>query len=182
MLSRIYDFEIKQLDISSLPLEFHLFTKKCEEQGMKNNISSSAMKIGKWSDDEAWWCTWYKGEIISISGCHRFFNFMPGCWRLMVRTATLNEYRGRAPGSIKDIKTDFNWGHILEHQVAHANSHGASKLVFSTNSDENGDANSYRTNRVVKNVLEPRGLVKLLESNVEIFYTKQNIWEIMLDK
>lgn len=180
MLSCITDFDIKKLDINDLPPQLHLFSNKCEQQGMKNNISTTAMKIGKWGFNEAWWCTWYGSEIISISGCHPFFNYEPDCWRLMVRTATLLEYRGKAPGRVKSIQNDFNWGHILPYQIAYARDNGANKLVFTTNSDKDGDPNSFRTNRVVKNILEPQGLVKLIDTNIDVFYTKQNVWEILV--
>lgn len=179
MLSRIYDFEIKELNIDSLPREIFIFAEKARVQGMVNNASVEAMKIGKWGN-EAWWTTWYNNEIISISGCHQFDSFEKNCWRLMVRTATLKEYRGRAPGSIKSIHTDFNWGHVLPYQVQHAKKQGASRLVFTTNSDTTGERNSYRTNRIVQKVLEPQGLVKLVAQDVDVFYTKQNVWEITI--
>lgn len=145
---------------------------------MTNNASVAAMKIGKWGK-EAWWATWYNGAIISISGCHEFNNFEQDCWRLMVRTATLKEYRGRAPGSIKKIHTDFNWGHILPFQIDYAKSCGASKLVFTTNSSSSGDRNSFRTNAVVSNILVKQGLVRLIAADVDIYYTKQNVWEVL---
>ncbi len=145
---------------------------------MVNNSSVTAMKIGKWGPGEAWWATWHKNEIISVSGCHKFDNFEEGCWRLMVRTATLKEYRGRAPGSIKSIHTDFNWGHVLPYQINHAKANGAKRLVFTTNSNLTGDRNSFRTNNAVQKVLEPQGLVTLVAQDVDIFYTKQNVWEI----
>jgi len=179
MLSRITDFEIKRLDMDNLPDELYTFADTCAEQGMQNNISVAAMKIGKWGN-EAWWCTWADGKIISISGCHQMDQYEKGCWRLMVRTATLLEYRGRAPGSIRTIRTDFNWGHVLPYQVNYAVLQGATKVVFTTNSDSDGDKNSLRTNRVVRKVLEPQGLVKLDAQDVEIFYTRQNVWEIII--
>lgn len=136
------------------------------------------MKIGKWGN-ESWWCTWINSQIVSISGCHSFDSYENKCWRLMVRTATLKQYRGKAPGNFRQIKNDFNWGFILPKQIDHARAHGAQKLVFTTNSDSTGDANSVRTNRTVSRALEANGLVKLIDSNVDIFYTKQNVWEIL---
>jgi hypothetical protein len=168
------------LDINNLPDEIFTFTEKCAHQGMVNNQSIDAMKIGRWGNDsEAWWCTWIDGQIISISGCCTFDEYMPNYWRLMFRTATLKEYRGRAPGSIRTIKTDFNWGQILPYQFEFAKSMGAEKLVFTTNSTKDGERNSFRTNRAVRTVLEPQGIVKLLEEDVEIFNTVQNVWELL---
>lgn len=157
-----------------------MFAERCQQQGMVNNTSPEAMKIGRWGSGEAWWCTWVNGEIVSISGCHGYDDYEPDCWRLMVRTATLKEFRGRAPGNFRQIKNDFNWGFILPYQIDYAQTHGASRLIFTTNSDSSGEKNSARTNKTVARVLEPQGLVKLLDTDVEIFYTKQNVWEIIV--
>jgi len=178
MLSRITDFEIKSLNIKNLPDEIFTFAESCKAQGMKNNESVKSMKIGRWGE-EAWWCTWYNDKIISISGCHQYNEYEKNCWRLMVRTATLKEFRGRAPGNFRQIKNDFNWGFILPEQVKYTKSKGAEKLIFTTNSDINGDANSIRTNKTVSRVLEPQGLVRLIDTDVDIFYTKQNVWQIL---
>lgn len=178
MLSDKIDFEIKRLNTNLLPDELFVFTEKCQAQGIKNNSSVEEMKLGKWGT-EAWWCTWHNGNIISISGCHKFDIYEVDCWRLMVRTATLKEYRGRAPGNFRLIKNDFNWGHILPYQIEYALANGARKLVFTTNSSMDGDANSVKTNRLVSKVLEPQGLVKLIDENKTIFYVTQNVWEII---
>lgn len=178
MSSRITDFEIKLLNIDNLPTEFYDFCSTCESEGLVNNVSADAMKIGKWGKD-AWWCTWYKDAIISISGCHAWPEYEKDAWRLMVRTATLKEFRGRAPGSLRYMHNDFNWGHILSHQVDYAARNGAKKMYFTTNSDSSGDSNSLRTNKAIAKTFEPNGLAKLVEKDATVFYTKQNVWRIM---
>lgn len=150
----------------------------CKQEGLINNASADAMKIGKWGE-EAWWCTWHNNKIISISGCHAWPEYGKDAWRLMVRTATLREYRGRAPGSLRKMHNDFNWGHILSHQVDYAARKGAKKMYFTTNSDSSGDSNSLRTNRAIAKTFEPNGLAKLVERDATVFYTKQNVWRIM---
>lgn len=174
----IEDFTVRRLDINNLPPELDNFMEKAKQQRMPNNASVAAMKIGRWGK-EAWWTTWIDGEIISISGCHEFGVFEEDCWRLMARTATLKEYRARAPGEIKKIRNDFNWGYILPHQIKFARSNGAKRMVFTTNSDQSGDPESFRTNRVVAKALVREGLIKLIASDVEIYSTKQNVWEIL---
>lgn len=150
----------------------------CKAQGLKNNETVQSMKFGRWGN-EAWWCTWIDDKIVSISGCHNYDDYEKDCWRLMVRTATLKEYRGKAPGSLRKMHNDFNWGHILPYQVEYARKHGAKKLIFTTNTDSDGDLNSVRTNRAISKTFEPQGLAKLIESNATVFYTKQNVWEIL---
>ena len=91
MLSRITDFEIKELNINSVPNKLFTFANQCKAQGMENNKSIDAMKIGRWGN-EAWWYTYTDDKIVSISGCHSYDTYEKDCWRLMVRTATLKEW------------------------------------------------------------------------------------------
>jgi hypothetical protein len=177
MLSRITDFEIKELNINSVPDTLFTFADQCKTQGMKNNESVAAMKIGLWGN-EAWWYTYTDNKIVSISGCHSYDTYKKDCWRLMVRTATLKEYRARAPGNFRIMKNDFNWGFILPYQVAHARSQGAKALIFTTN--VSAEPGSVRMNNFVAKVLAPAGQCKLIESNADIFYTNQNVWEILV--
>lgn len=172
------NFEIKKINVSNLPLELFVFFDECKQQQIKNNESLKAMKIGEWNQ-ESWWSTWIGNKIVSVSGCHHFNEYQEHYWRLMLRTATLKEFRAKAPGNIKHMKNDFNWGHILPFQIEHAKKHGAKKMVITTNSDLNGDFNSYRTNHVMCNVLQKRGLVKLIEKDIIIYNVKQNVWEII---
>ena len=176
MLSRITDFEIKELNINIVPNKLFTFANQCKAQGMENNKSIDAMKIGRWGN-EAWWYTYTDNKIVSISGCHSYDTYEKDCWRLMVRTATLKEYRARAPGDFRVMKNDFNWGFILPYQIAHARKHGAKKLIFTTN--VSGDSGSVRMNEFVAKILAPARLCKLIEANANIFYTTQNVWEIL---
>ena len=167
---------IKELNINSIPSKLFTFADQCKAQGMENNKSIDAMKIGRWGN-EAWWYTYTDDKIVSIRGCHSYDAYEKDCWRLMVRTATLKEYRARAPGDFRVMKNDFNWGFILPYQIAHARKHGAKKLIFTTN--VSGDSGSVRMNDFVAKILAPAGLCKLIEANANIFYTTQNVWEIL---
>lgn len=181
MLSRITDFDIRPLNITDIPPELYIFIDECCSQGMQNNSSIQAMKFGRWGT-EAWWCTWHKEKIISICGCHDFSVYQPDSWRLMVRTATLPAYRSKAPGNFRKMKNDFNWGFIFPHQVKYAKKQGAKELFFTTNIDVNdsaGTQSSARMNRFVHKILAPAGLCELVESNVEVYYTQQNVWRII---
>ena len=175
MLSRITDFDIRPLNITNIPKQLNDFINQCAKYGITNNDSIASMKLGKWGN-EAWWCTWVDGKIISICGCHEYNSYSPNTWRLMVRTATLPPYRGRAPGDFRKMKNDFNWGFIFPYQVEHAKKQGAKKLIFTTNVE--GEAGSMRMNNVVAKVLEPAGLCNLIETDADIFYTKQNVWQV----
>lgn len=177
--SIVEDFTIQRLDMNNLPPELFTFMEKAKEQQMMNNVSLAAMKMGKWGENEAWWVVWADNQIISISGCHHLNVLEEGCWRLMLRAATLREYRGRAPGAIKNLCNDFNFGHIRHYQTPYARSQGAKRVVFTTNSDQHGDPKSFRTNRAVSGGMVKSGVIRLYAKDVEIYSTKQNVWEIL---
>ena len=42
-----------------------------------------------------------------------------------------------------------------------------------------GDSGSVRMNEFVAKILAPARLCKLIEANANIFYTTQNVWEIL---
>lgn len=68
-------------------------------------------------------------------------------------------------------------GIYITYQIAHARKHGAKKLIFTTN--VSGDSGSVRMNEFVAKILAPARLCKLIEANANIFYTTQNVWEIL---
>ena len=173
------DFVIKKLDITNIPKELYHYCDQAKEQGMMNNCSLDAMKIGKWKNEkEAWWCTWAGDKIASISGCHSFNRYYPGSWRVLVRTGTLKQYRAKAPGNPKKMENDWNWGHILKHQYNYIKQFNPERIFFTTNvTGPHCDKNSNRTDRVVRKVLVKRGIVTLVEENTEIYSTYQNLWE-----
>lgn len=171
-------YEIKKIDINFLPAELFTFCQECSRQGIINNSSIEAMKIGRWNND-AWWATWIDGKIISVSGAHALPEISDHCWRVMVRTATLPPFRALAGPVSKTLSHDFNWGKILPYQIKHAIEQGADKIVFTTNSSTSGDLNSYRMNSVVEKTLAVRGLVTLIKQDIILFHTVQNVWEVL---
>jgi len=180
----ITDFQVKRLDINDIPLELFTFMEECKEQEIKNNVSLEAMKIGMWGQDEAWWCVWVNNKIVSISGCHRMDEYQKGCWRIGVRSATLKDYRGRAPKdpTLADKKTglknDFVWQYIVPLQKQYVKVMGASLIVSTTNLDnDKGDSDSVKMNKFVSKVMVKQGLFRLHKENADIFYVKQNVWE-----
>jgi hypothetical protein len=171
------DFTIKPLNLNDLPSQIFIFMEQCKQNGMNNNISCDAMKFGKWGV-EAWWCTWIRERIVAISGAHEWKEYHPGAFRVLVRTATLPEFRGTAPGSLKKMHNDFNWGHVLPYQIAWARRKKASNIYFTTNTSGCGDSNSNRTDKMVKNCFAPQGLARLSAANRDVFFTRQNVWEV----
>lgn len=177
MQSYLKDFSIEQLNINNLPDEIFIFFNECKKENLINNIDVQTMAFGK-RPQEAWWVTKYNGKIISISGCHRFKFLGANAWRVLVRTATLKSYRGKAGPIKKNLTHDFNWGHILKFQVDYCKINGGTDFYFTTNPvNEKSEANE-KTDKAMSKILEPQGYITKVESNIKIYDVEQNIWKI----
>jgi hypothetical protein len=171
-------FELVKVDFETMEDPLAEFYHQCQLEGNINNSSQKAMKVGVF-ENEHWWAYSDRGKIISISGCHPSDDFGSGGWRLLFRSATLNDYRSKAGKFSRDLNHDFCFGHLLKVQIDFAKKQGASRLFFTTNSSSDGYQGSLKADKIVENVLLPMGKVKLIESNYTYFYCKQNIWEVV---
>lgn len=173
------NFTISKLDISNIPDELYTFFKECSKDNIINNSNIKAMKIGRFGH-EAWWVTYIDNKIVSISGMYHFPEISENCWRVMFRTATLKAYRGLAGPVSKKFTHDFNWSKILPLQIEYGKQHGADLFVFTTNSTPKGDANSYKTNKVISRALVQSNMIKLLHKDINLYNTQQNVWQVLI--
>ena len=171
-------FEVKKLDIGSMKTALKKFCLDCKSENILNNSSIENMKIGRW-EKEAWWVVFHKDKIISASGCYQEPMYGESSWRVLVRSATLRQFRGMAGQFSKDLNHDFCWGAMLPLQKEYAVQHQAKKIFFTTNSSDDGDPHSVRTNRFVSTVLLKNKRVRLFKGDVDHYNVKQNIWEIV---
>lgn len=177
MQSYIKDFSIEQLNIQSLPSEIFSFFDECKQQGLINNSSIESIGFGK-RPYEAWWIVKHNEKIISISGAHKLSFLGKDAWRVLVRSATLSQYRSKAGPFGKNLSHEFTWGHILKHQIEYCKAHKGSDFYFTTNiSNPNSPANE-KTNRLVNRVLVPQGYIKFIDE-IMLYDTPQNIWKII---
>lgn len=176
MQSYVNDFSIEQLNIQSLPNEIFSFFEQCKNEGLVNNSSPDVTGFGK-RPDEAWWVAKVNGEIVSISGVHKIEFLGKTAWRVLVRTATIKQYRGKAGPVRKNLTHDFNWGHILKHQVEYCIKNGGTDFYFTTNIyNKNSPANE-KTDKSVKKILAPQGYIKFVDQ-MNLYGNEQNIWKI----
>jgi len=176
MQSYLRDFSIEQLNIQNLPSEIFSFFDECKQQGLKNNDSIDSTGFGK-RPDEAWWCVWHEGKIISISGSHKLSFLGKNAYRVLVRSATLKQYRGKAGPFTKSIKHDFTWGHIAKHQIDYCKKLGGNKFYFTTNNHNPDLLVNEKTDRMVNKILVPQGYIEFVDQ-VTLYGTSQNIWKI----
>lgn len=171
---------IKELQEQDLLL-LQDYCDQCRLDGVMNNISIEAMKIGNWKIDK-WWVVLdeKKQKIICAVGCHPFDVYEQSSWRIMFRMATLKEYRGKAGPMSKYQSHCFGWGHILPFQVEYCLSMNAKKIYFTTNCDsQSGDINSLKQDRICQLTFEKLGMAKLIDTQV-IYGTMQNVWEVLI--
>jgi len=172
-------YSVARLDPTKSVVELEKFCKSCKIEGITNNSSIAAMKIGMF-EKEAWWVTRLNdNQIISASGMYHFPEISKNCWRVLFRTATLTAYRGLAGPVSKKFTHDFNWAKILPLQLEYGKTQGADMFVFTTNSAVGGDPNSLKTNRIISRALVQTGMIKLLHQDMTLYNTQQNVWQVL---
>ena len=174
------NFAIKVMSDEDLPA-VEEYCETCADEGVENNSSLSALKIGRY-EAERWWLVYdlEAEKVISLAGCYHFKEYQENSYRGMYRLATLKEYRGKAGPFGKDQKSCFGWGRILPLQVNFARSQGAAELLFTTNSGDEGDLNSLRQNRVCELVFERLGMAQKI-GEIELYTKKQNLWKVLIE-
>lgn len=159
-----------------MPSEIFIFFDECKQHGLNNNIDIKSLGLGK-RPQEAWWVVKHEGKIISISGAHKLSFLGQDAWRVLVRSATLPLYRGKAGPFSKSLSHEFTWGHILKHQIEYCKSLGGNKFYFTTNTHNPTLLANEKTNKLVERILVPQGYIEFV-SEVNLYDTPQNIWLI----
>ncbi|MEA9356656.1 hypothetical protein SHI21_10590 [Bacteriovorax sp. PP10] len=174
------NYLIKELDETD-DAKLKEYCETCHADGVPNNSSISNMKVNRWGTDK-WWGVYNleKDIIVSASGAHPFEEYAPGHWRVMFRLATIKEFRGKAGPFSKDQRNCFGWGHILPFQIEYCKQMGAKNIVFTTNCDENGDANSMKQDKICSLVFERLNMAQKIDQKI-IFNTNQNIWKVLIE-
>jgi len=161
-----------QIKINPPITDIELFCKKCELLNYNNNNSLSSMKYD-WCLNEggAWWGAYRNNSIVSIAGCHPFWDG----YRFLFRGAQIEP----ATTSIsKKHLTSIPWSIIMPEQIAWTSgvSTEDTPAYITTNisHDESGKMN--RTHRVLQ-LLEKQGIVTY-HSDSEIYYVMQSVWKL----
>lgn len=117
-------------------------------------------------------------KIFTIAGFHPLSEDSHS-WRLLFRGAQLPGYTTNFI-SKNPLKTSIHLGHLLHYQLLRIlDIDKDAKCYISTNVYSNTNApKSYQLNSKMAPILEKQGIISLEKENVELFFTKQNLWRI----
>ena len=119
-------------------------------------------------------------EIMSMCYAHDFSEYYPDTWRLFTRTATLVKYRAQGfPARRTMVSAAGLCSWTTPHQVLHARLHGATRFVFTTNSNtaEAGMPSSEKLGRYLDRI-EPTDPRFSAFDEGTIYGCEQKVWQL----
>lgn len=187
------DAVIRQYN-NDLRIDLEAFCQQCAAEGLVNNSNLKRMKLENTLDNDGmFWLVYYGNEKTpgSVCGIERF-RPPEGLWpeeelnhtfRVGFRQATLQKFRGRhKQGLLGGIQENVALKHIFPLSFVWGLSRGARRFVATTNSGKSRThdiSKMYQMDTVMKTYFQRKGYVSLLRSDVEIFGTLQNLWEVL---
>jgi hypothetical protein len=159
------------------------FCLACKSLGLENNKDSQAIKLDKMSMPYGQYFIGYDTDrelIWNLAGIHHLPEVGPNVWRVLFRGAQLPGY---AIGTGKDfLRISYHWRCFLPLQIQYIQAgYPDAEFVVTTNVKNSGAGKSDRLDKVVMPILANQGIVTLLDKDVDLFYTKQNVWKINVD-
>lgn len=152
------------------------FCKDCEKFGYNNNSSLQSMKHD-WCLDNggAWWGVYKESKIVSMAGCHPFWDG----YRLLFRGAQTTH---ASNGLSKTHMTSIPWSVIMPEQIAWcsgvATEETPAYITTNISHDESGKMN--RTHRVLQ-LLQKQGIVDYV-TDEEIYHVQQSVWRLRVGR
>jgi hypothetical protein len=176
------NLEIRLLDTYD-QTDLNKFCLTCKSLGLENNKDTSAIKLDKMTMPYGQYFIGYDTNnecIWNLAGIHQLSEIGNNTWRVLFRGAQLPGY---ALGVSKDfIKVSYHWRYFLPLQIRFIQAgFPDATFVVTTNVKNSGAGKSDRLDKVVMPQLEEQGIVELIDKDLELFYTKQNVWRINLD-
>jgi len=158
------------------------FCNQCKDDGFNNNSSIPALKMGKWGAEEKWWAVYYNDKIVSISGAHILPHIHQNCYVIAYRLATLDAFKGMASSIVSSrMLTCFGMGRMLPYMVDWCKSRGATDIIMTFNSPDNGDDPSgtmHKAHRVAHNILPRDNKFSLMYQDFPLYGAKQDVWKL----
>lgn len=146
------------------------FMSECYRRGYMNNKSLIAMKWEWCLENGAWFATYKDDSIISVSGIH---SFKDG-YRALFRGAQLES---RPAGLNKYHMTSYCFAEQLPLQINFAS---RAPIYITTNIENDASGKMNKIDKLF-HILEKQNIVGH-ESTEDVFYTKQNVWRLNVEK
>ena len=157
------------------------FCNQCKVLNFQNNENLNKMKWEWGLNNGGWFAAIADNKIYSLAGYHKLD--AANSYRVLFRGAQLPGY-----GSKRVSKNIFSimvhWTYLLNEQIKEILSLDPSaKIYISTNVDKNNDApSSYKLSSTMAPLLVKQNLLSLEQENVELYYTKQNLWRLNINE
>lgn len=146
------------------------FATECYANSYMNNKNLEAMKWDWCLSNGAWFATYKNDSIISLSGIHTFKDG----YRALFRGAQLES---RPAGLSKHHMTSYCFAEQLPLQIEFAKQ---APIYITTNIDNDASGKMNKIDKLF-HILEKQNIV-VHESTEEVFYTKQNVWRLNVEK
>lgn len=173
------NLEIRSLKETDYPA-LEDFCAECASLGLENNKDFKAIKLDKMQMPYGQYFIGYdhtKKCIWNLAGIHHLPELGDDVWRVLFRGAQLPGY---TLGVGKDfLRVSYHWKHFLPLQINFVQQqYPNAKFVVSTNIKNASAGKSDQLNKKLMPLLVNRGIISLYKENVDLFYTKQNVWSI----
>lgn len=116
-------------------------------------------------------------KIVNMCYAHDFSDYYKGAWRVFTRTATLPDWRGKGfPFQRSMVMAAGLAAFSLPYQIKYAQSNGASKILFTTNSND-GMLSSQKLDRYLTKIEASDPRFSFIERR-EIYGCEQSVWKL----
>lgn len=181
-LGKIIFKKLEDPDLDKLKV----FCDSCKKLGYINNSNFKNIKLNQMRMPYGQFFIGVDTEkdiIFTFAGIHQLPEVAANAWRCLFRGAQLPGYALNA-FSKNIFKTSLQISHILYYQILDiTNRDPNAKIYISTNIIDNKDApKSARLNRSTAPILEEQGILTLEIKDIELYYTRQNLWRVNIPK
>jgi len=155
-----------------------IFCREANELGYTNNASLKAMKFDWCKENGEYFCTLKDDRIVAVAGCHECDEIHEGAWRILFRGCELPEaspYKGLNKG---------DWNSITQRDFipAFIDYIPSRDLYISTNISNEHSGKALRNHRLMSILANQKDAYLNYICDMELFYTKQTIWQLNINK
>lgn len=178
--------EFRKLEDSDLPC-LEKFCNTCKDLGYENNSNFKAIKLDQMKMPYGQYFIGYDHEkkiIWNLAGVHQLPEINHNGWRCLFRGLQLPGYSMINTLSKNLFKSCYQISYILPMQMQFIkNKYSDAKFYMTSNNKKNEkySGKSQRLDSIIMPSMERYGSFKRIYDDIELFYTRQSVWEINED-